>query len=361
MPTVLDWDLKTKVLNVILGTIVQSENRNDLWKLSDEIAQNVAAFVQQRDAKVQASPADLTHEKRQRVDLAAKLAINGLSEKHASPKTTGGADVSSGADFSNSFDNTTRKTTLPEENSNKTPADFNPAVPAVAISGKLDDYLSKHDGEPLPITGNDPISTEARGALSKILKKNAEIRECSKMEPAENRKCAKNAHVLDDLESPGGYFPPAGDGPVWMSESVNLAEYWVYDYSNPCTTRHGKTGNPAAQTEIWLVHRRKYKLVVIDVEFDSLESLHDFLDPRKELARENKITPLEKIDEELAGKEEKLRNKCRAARKQSQFNRFVEFYHQFNGDAAKISAAMGIQKQSVYAYKNKAKDMGLLK
>ena len=100
---------------------------------------------------------------------------------------------------------------------------------------------------------------------------------------------------------------------------------------------------------------------MVDVEFDSLESLHDFLDPRKELARENKITPLEKIDEELAGKEEKLRNKCRAARKQSQFNRFVEFYHQFNGDAAKIASAMGVQKQSVYAYKNKAKDMGVLK
>lgn len=361
MPTMLDWDLKTKVLNVILGTIAQSENRNDLWKLSDEIAQNVAAFVQDLGATTQASPADLTHEKQQRVDLAAKLAIKSVYEKHASPKTTGGADVSSGADFSNSFNNTTRKTTLPEENSNGTRAFIDPAVPTVAISGKLDNYLSKHDGEPLPITGNDPISTEARGALSKILKKNAEIRECSKIEPAENRKCAKNAHTLDDLESPGGYFPPVGDGPVWMSENVNLAEYWVYDYSNPCTTRHGKTGNPAAQTEIWLVHRRKYKLVVIDVEFDSLESLHDFLDPRKELARENKITPLEKIDEELAGKEEKLRNKCRATKKQSQFNRFVEFYHQFNGDAAKISATMGIQKQSVYAYKNKAKDMGLLK
>lgn len=326
MLTVLDWDLKTKVLNVILGTIVQSENRNDLWKLSDEIAQNVAAFVQQRDVKVQASPAGLTHEKRQRVDLAAKLAIDGLSEKHASPKTTGGADVSSGADFSNSFDNTTQKTTLPEENLTTTKSE-------------------------------NPTDSNSESVSCPKISENCK---CSKTEPAENRKCAKNAH-LDDLESPSGYFPPVGDGPVWLSENINLAEYWVYDYSNPCTTRYGKNGMPAAQTEIWLVHRHKYKLVVVDAEFESLESLRDFLDPRKELARENKITPLEKIDEELAGKEEKLRNKCRAARKQSQFNRFVEFYHQFNGDAAKISAAMGIQKQSVCAYKNKAKDMGLLK
>ena len=361
MPTMIDPDLKQIILNVILGTVAQSENRNDLWKLSDEIALNVTVFVQDRDVKTQASVANI-NPKRERVNLAAKLAIVKPVEKDAVPNTTAGADVSSGAFFSDSLKNTTRKATLPQENSNGTRAFFDPTdsnlesvaapadVPSVAISPELDDCLSKHDGEPLPISGNDPISTEARGALSKILKKNAE-----------NRKCAKNAHTLDDLESPGGYFPPAGDGPVWMAEQLNLAEYWVYDYSSPCTTRHGKTGNPAAQTELWLVHRRKYKLVVVDVEFDSLDSLHDFLDPRKELARENKITPLEKIDEELAGKEEKLRNQCRAARKQTQFNRFVEYYHQFNGDAAKIASAMGIQKQSVYAYKNKAKDMGVLK
>lgn len=322
----IDPGLKQRILNVILGTVAQSENRNDLWKLSDEIATFVTALVQDLGATTQASPADLTHEKRQRVDLAAKLAIKSVCEKHASPKTTGGADVSSGADFSNSFDNTTQKTTLPQENLTTTKSE-------------------------------NPTDSNSESVSCPKISENCK---CSKMEPAENRKCAKNAH-LDDLESPSGYFPPVGDGPVWLSENINLAEYWVYDYSNPYTTRHGKNGMPAAQTEIWLVHRHKYKLVVVDAEFESLESLRDFLDPRKELARENKITPLEQIDAELAGKDEKQRAECRAAKKQSQFNRFVEYYHQFNGDAAKISAAMGIQKQSVYAYKNKAKDMGLLK
>lgn len=166
-----------------------------------------------------------------------------------------------------------------------------------------------------------------------------------------------NYHVADA----GKMVDPDQMTPVWLSESVNLEEYWVYDYSKPVVTKCGNCGCPCAQTELWLVHRRKYKLSLVDAEFVSVNALRDFLDPRKELAAKNNIYPLEKIDAELADNEKEQHAKLHADKKQSQLNRFIEFYHQFNGDAAKISAAMGIQKQSVYAYKNKAKTMGVLK
>lgn len=166
-----------------------------------------------------------------------------------------------------------------------------------------------------------------------------------------------NDHVADA----GKMVDPDQMTPVWLSESVNLEEYWVYDYSKPVVTKCGNCGCPCAQTELWLVHRRKYKLSLVDAEFASVDALRDFLDPRKELAAKNNIYPLEKIDAELADNEKEQHAKLHADKKQSQLNRFIEFYHQFNGDAAKISAAMGIQKQSVYAYKNKAKTMGVLK
>ena len=102
----IDPGLKQRILNVILGTVAQSENRNDLWKLSDEIALNVTVFVQDRDVKIQASVAN-TNPKRERVNLAAKLAIVKPVEKDAVPNTTAGADVSSGAFFSDSLKNTT--------------------------------------------------------------------------------------------------------------------------------------------------------------------------------------------------------------------------------------------------------------
>lgn len=164
-------------------------------------------------------------------------------------------------------------------------------------------------------------------------------------------------HVADA----GKTIDPDQITPVWLSENINLEEYWVYDYSKPVTTQCGNCGCPCAQTELWLVHRRKYKLSLVDAEFASVDALLDFLDPRKELAAKNNIYPLEKIDAELDDTQDKQYAKSRADKNQSQFNRFIEFYHQFNGDAAKISAAMGIQKQSVYAYKNKAKTMGVLK
>lgn len=304
MATMIDQVLKQDLYKQIVMIVAQSENRGDLWKLCDEIAWEITAFIQGRDAKTMSSfnVVGDTNPKRTRVDLAEKLAISKIVEKPATPKTTGGADVSSGTDFSDSLNDTTQKSALPEKNS----------------------------------TGTITSDGDKSG------------------------KNTKNAHALDDLESPRGYFPPLGDGPTWMSENVNLAEYWVYDYSAPCTTNHGKNGKPAAQTEIWLVNRHKYKLLVIDAEFESLGSLRDFLDPRKELAAKNRICPLEKIDAELAGKDEKQRAECRAAKKQSQFSRFIEYYHEFRGDAAKIAAAMGIEKQSVYAYKNKAKSMGVL-
>ena len=165
----------------------------------------------------------------------------------------------------------------------------------------------------------------------------------------------------DRVADAGKTIDPDQITPVWLSENINLAEYWVYDYSTPCTTLHGNCGGACAQTEIMLVHRRKYKLLMVDAEFVSVDALRDFLDPRKELAHKNKIYPLEKIDAELADNEKEQHAKLHADKKQSQMNRFIEFYHQFNGDPAQIAAAMGIQKQSVYAYKNKAKTMGVLK
>lgn len=165
----------------------------------------------------------------------------------------------------------------------------------------------------------------------------------------------------DRVADAGKTIDPDQITPVWMSEKVNLEEYWVYDYSKPVVTKCGNCGCPCAQTELWLVHRRKYKLSLVDAEFASVEALRDFLDPRKELARENNIYPLEKIDAELDDTQDKQHTKLHADKNQSQFNRFIEFYHQFNGDATKIAAAMGVQKQSVYAYKNKAKTMGVLK
>lgn len=169
------------------------------------------------------------------------------------------------------------------------------------------------------------------------------------------------AKANDNVADAGKMVDPDQVTPVWLSESVNLEEYWVYDYSKPVVTKCGNCGCPCAQTELWLVHRRKYKLSLVDAEFASVDALRNFLDPRKELAAKNNIYPLEKIDAELADNEKEQHAKLHADKKQSQFNRFIEFYHQFNGDAAKISAAMGIQKQSVYAYKNKAKTMGVLK
>lgn len=178
---------------------------------------------------------------------------------------------------------------------------------------------------------------------------------------------ADAGNMVDDVSTDdrvadvGKTIDPDQITPVWLSEKINWAEYWVYDYSAPCTTKHGNCGGECAQTEIWLVHRRKYKLSLVDAEFASVDALRNFLDPRKELAAKNNIYPLEKIDAELAGKDEKQRAECRAAKKQSQFSRFIEYYHEFRGDAAKIAVAMGIEKQSVYAYKNKAKTMGILK
>lgn len=165
----------------------------------------------------------------------------------------------------------------------------------------------------------------------------------------------------DRVADAGKTIDPDQITPVWLSENINLEEYWFYDYSKPVTTQCGNCGCPCVQTELWLVHRRKYKLSLVDAEFVSVNALRDFLDPRKELATENNIYPLEKIDAELADNEKEQHAKLHADKNQSQFNRFIEFYHQFNGDPAKIATAMGIQKQSVYAYKNKAKTMGVLK
>lgn len=311
--TIIDQVLLKDVEHVVLGTIARFENRNDLWKLAGEISLEITAFIQNRDAETHAS-LDKSNLKRKPVDLATKLAINSSIEKNATPNTTGGADVSSGADFSNSTNNTTQKINLPENN------------------------LSTTNTEILTDSKSEP-------AENPIVEKNATI--------------AKNAH--DDSEIPNSHNEDDPVGPIWLSQTINWSEYWVYDYSNPVTTLNGKCGRKCAQTEIWLVHRRKYKLSLVDAEFASVATMHDFLGPLKELAKENKIQPLEVIDEELAGKDKKQRDACRIAKQQSKFGLFLECYDLFHGDAVKISEKMGIAKQSVYAYKNKAKTMGVLK
>lgn len=186
-----------------------------------------------------------------------------------------------------------------------------------------------------------------------------DIQHREKVNLTEKLGVSKPAPVADNSEKTNR----VNDGsPVWLSERVNLSEYWVYDYSQPKPTERGNCGDKCWATELWLVSRHLHKLKLVDAEFDSLDSLQDFLDPRKESAAKNRIEPLERIDAELAGVNEKdQRDKCRAAKKQSQFSRFLEYYHEFHGDATKIAAAMGVEKQSVYSYKNKAKTMGILK
>lgn len=172
---------------------------------------------------------------------------------------------------------------------------------------------------------------------------------------------SEKTNCPDHIADASNIIDPDQITPVWMSENVNLEEYWVYDYSTPCTTLHGNCGGACAQTEIWLVHRKKYKLLLVDAEFVSVDALRDFLDPRKELARENNVYPLEKIDEELAGNDENSNKNLTQKKNQTRFNQFLECYHTFHGDTAKIASAMNISKQGIYTYKNKAKTMGLLK
>lgn len=202
----------------------------------------------------------------------------------------------------------------------------------------------------------ETVATTTNPAAPKTASTDIQHRE--KVNLAEKLGVSKPAPVADNSEKTNR----VNDGsPVWLSERVNLSEYWVYDYSNPKPTERGNCGDKCWATELWLVSRRLHKLKLVDAEFDSLDSLQDFLDPRKELAAKNRIEPLEKIDGELAGVNKKDQcDKCRAAKKQSQFSRFLEYYHEFHGDATKIAAAMGVEKQSVYSYKNKAKTMGII-
>ena len=328
--TIIDEKLELQFLAIIVKTITTSQNRDDLFKLANELATACTAYTQTEllsNKNISSSSTVSKMEKvekpelfgrphREKVNLAEKLAV---SEKKQ--ETTG--------------------------------------VPTVAISAELDEYLSQHDGEPLPITGNDPLSIESHTALTEILKQNAENRKCSKKENAE-----RHAPKTDNSEKPNcpdrAALDPEQITPVWMSERVNLAEYWVYDYAKPLPIKHGNCGDRCWKTEIWLVHRHKHKLTVIDAEFVSLDALCDFLDPRKDLARENRIEPLEKIDAELAGTKEKQPAESRKRAKQSRFSKFLEYYHLCHGDPAKIASAMQITKQAVYSYKNKAKTMGII-
>lgn len=289
--TQIDQYLLKLVVNTVHSAIANSKNREDLWKLSDEIALEITAMIQ----------TDIVG-KRKSIDLAEKL--------HIAPMELTNDDIKNITKISS---------------------------PVACTKDSEPDLISNPDDmvKKLHIQ-KSPVDTVAK-----------------------NANCAKNAH--DDSEIPNSHNEDDPVGPIWLSQTINWSEYWVYDYSNPVTTLNGKCGRKCAQTEIWLVHRRKYKLSLVDAEFASVATMHEFLGPLKELAKENKIQPLEVIDEELAGKDEKQRNACRIAKQQSKFGLFLECYDLFHGDPVKISEKMGITKQSVYAYKNKAKTMGVLK
>ena len=276
----LDKILLGEIKNVVHATISDSKNRDDLWKLSTEIAEQITLWIQH----------DRTDPKyRSFIQTSAPSAVGATSDITDIRTNPDGHVDATDTDTPVTATKTRERVNLAEK-----------LATADTASGEHDD--------------NDNI-------------------------------------VIDKNQMT----------PVWMSQNVNLSEYWIYDYSTPCTTLHGHCGGECVQTEVMLVHRRKHKLLVLDVEFATPDALHDFLGPRKELARENNIVPLEKIDAELAGREEKQRAELAAAKKQSQFNRFIEYYHQFHGDTTAIMNAMGFNnKQTVYSYKNKAKTMGLL-
>lgn len=156
---------------------------------------------------------------------------------------------------------------------------LDPKVPTVQISAELDEYLSKHDGEPLPINGalilddvpnGKKLSAEAAAAYTEILKKHAEMQNCSKTETPPP--VAKSTNEL----------PPFN--PLWAAADVNLDKNYLQQYSNPCSTLHGNCGGECVQTELWLRSKKSGKLSVCDVEFATLDELRKTLDPYVKLA-----------------------------------------------------------------------------
>lgn len=157
-------------------------------------------------------------------------------------------------------------------------------VPIIKIPPELDDYLSKHDGEPLPTDRQDLIGIEARNALTKLLKKHAGIRKCSK---TENPTISKMEIIempprVETTDARNASLPPFN--PLWTAADVDFGKNYLQQYSNPCSTLHGHCGGECVQTELWLRSKKSGKLSVCDVEFATLDELRKTLDPYVKLA-----------------------------------------------------------------------------
>lgn len=169
-------------------------------------------------------------------------------------------------------------------------ADTSKTISTIPISAELDEYLSKHDDEPLPTDRTDSIGAEAR-AIAQILTNNPRNHKLSKMKKKqacqENRRQAvavsaqaKPSETTDapddnsDTENKLPAFIPA-----WIERDIDLNKNYIDRYSNPCSTLHGKCGGKCVQTEIWLRNKKTGVLSVCDVEFASIDDLTTTLDP----------------------------------------------------------------------------------
>lgn len=164
----------------------------------------------------------------------------------------------------------------------------NKMIPTVKISAELDEYLSKHDGEPLPITGANilddiptgkKLSAEAAAAYMEILKQRAGIRKCSKME---NPTISETETVDPPVAKSTNELPPFN--PLWTAANVDLDKNYLQQYSNPCSTLHGNCGGKCVQTELWLRNKKTGNLSVCDAEFKTIDELRKTLDPYVKLA-----------------------------------------------------------------------------
>lgn len=161
---------------------------------------------------------------------------------------------------------------------------LNTQIPTVRISPELDDYLSKHDGEPLPTDRQDLIGIEARDALTKLLKKRTGIRKCSKTEnpTISKMEIIETPPRVETSEDRNASLPHFN--PLWTAADVDLGKNYLQQYSNPCSTLHGNCGGECVQTELWLRNKRTGNLSVCDAEFATLDELRATLDPYVKLA-----------------------------------------------------------------------------
>lgn len=162
---------------------------------------------------------------------------------------------------------------------------------------------------------------------------------------------------------------------IWREKPFDLDKCYLGKYSNPCTTSLGQCRKPCVQTELWLYDKKTDYLTVVDVEFADLESLHRSLDPWVEYAHKHHTQP-EYIDKEindamddLAAAAKELRsfrtaqdeqlNKPKVPNGKTRLEYYVELY-KAGFKVSQIAREMGINLQTVYSYKNQAKNKGLL-